>query len=265
MRTERFNKLTIRTPEGVSFSYTLAGPMQRMWAFSIDTLICFGLIAALTLLCGLLSVLFGMAFDFKDMAMAAIIAGSFVLTTCYGFVMEWFFDGQTLGKKMMKIKVMDARGRQLEFHQVAMRNLLRVVDSNALTYPIAGILIFLTKCHQRLGDLAGGTVVVQLSDTTIPPLDSILPDTFNSFRKVPHLAARLRQLVGPQEAALAVRALIRRDKLDDLDRAELFKEMADYYRAIVQFPEEIVFGLSNEKYVQNVVDVVFRDGRQPGT
>jgi hypothetical protein len=68
-------------------------------------------------------------------------------------------NGQTPGKKSLKIRVVRLEGGAITFDSIAVRNLLRVVDLMGF-YGVAGIAMFLTKKLQRLGDLAAGTVVI---------------------------------------------------------------------------------------------------------
>ena len=260
MREQRFNNLVIQTPEGVTFAYRLAGPMQRLFALLLDKLVILGLTLGVILISALIAWPLGMLTAFAgDMVKAVATAGFFVISTGYGIYTEWKWDGQTVGKRAVGLRVMDARGLELDFFQIVMRNLLRVVDSSVISFPIGGIVVFFSRYHQRVGDLAGNTIVVQLPKDLKPDLDTLMADKYNSFREVPHLAARLRQQIGPQEAAIALRALTRRDRLEDSARADLFREIADHFRGLVRFPEECILGLSDEKYVQNVVDVVYRD------
>jgi hypothetical protein len=110
-----------------------------------------------------------------------------------------------------------------------------------------------------LGDLAANTIVVKQRAVAEPDLDELLQaNRYNSLRAHPHLAARLRQRVSPEEAALALHALMRRDEFDPLARVALFAEMAAHFKGKVAFPEEAVAGVSDEQYVRDIVDVVFR-------
>ena len=65
--------------------------------------------------------------------------------------------------------------------------------------------------------------------------------------------------MSPDEARLALQALVRRDELEPQARVELFAELAARYRSLVEFPPEITDGLSPEQYVRNVVDILFRE------
>jgi hypothetical protein len=91
-----------------------------------------------------------------------------------------------------------------------------------------------------------------------PDFEKILPGKYNSFREHPHLAARLRQNVAPREAGLALEALLRRDQFEDQARPALFAEIRAHFEGVVRFPPETTDGLSDEQYVRNAVDVLFR-------
>jgi hypothetical protein len=85
-----------------------------------------------------------------------------------------------------------------------------------------------------------------------------LAGKFNSLRQYPHLAARLRQRISPAEAAVAMQALLRRDEFDPIARVELFDDLAAQFRAKVVFPPEATDGITDEQYLRNVVDVIYR-------
>ena len=108
-----------------------------------------------------------------------------------------------------------------------------------------GTVLF-SKKLQRLGDLAANTVVIRVDKTLRPDLTPILADNYNSLRAYPHLAARLRQLVDPVEAEIALEAVLRRDKLEAAARIRVFGMLADHFRSLISFPETATVGLSDE-------------------
>ena len=71
---------------------------------------------------------------------------------------------------------------------------------------------------------------------------------------------RLRQRASPAEAAVALQALVRRGPLEPGARLELFRRLADHFRTLVEFPAADVEGLSDEQYVRNVVDILYKNG-----
>ena len=77
----------------------------------------------------------------------------------YFVVLEAMF-GATLGKQLMRVKVVRLDGTPLTAGAVIVRNVLRIVDFLPLAYVLGGILVLTTAGAQRLGDVAGGTAVV---------------------------------------------------------------------------------------------------------
>ncbi len=244
--------LEITTPEGVVFALPLAGPVTRFLAFLVD----WGCVMVLANLISLVVGLFGIVS--RDLAMALTIAAYFIVSIGYGIVTEWYWRGQTIGKRVLNLRVMDARGMRLQFNQVVIRNLLRFVDGLPAWYFVGGVACLVNRQAQRLGDIAANTIVVRQPKLQAPDLNQLMADKYNSFNDHPHLAARLRQGSTPQEAGVALSALLRRNDMDPQARVELFETIAGHFKSKVAFPPEVTEGLSDERYVRNVVDVLFR-------
>jgi len=118
----RDNSLLIRTPEGIEFALPLAGPFSRMLALMID-------LAAVAALSSVLEQVLAPLLIFgKDVAGGVIIVANFVIAIIYAMIAEWLWRGQTVGKRLMGLRVVDARGLRLEPSQVIVRNLLRFID-----------------------------------------------------------------------------------------------------------------------------------------
>ena len=250
------SRFEIRTPEGIVFSFALAGPVSRLAAWGIDVgcIVVLGIVARTVL--GALGAITG------SLGAAMGILAGFAISVGYAIALEWLLRGQTLGKRVMRLRVMDAQGLRLRFTQVVVRNLLRAVDGLPGPYLVGGLVALATRHSQRLGDLAAGTIVVRHPKIVEPDLAQALAGKYNSFRDYPHLAARLRQRVSPQEADIALRTLVRRNSLGPADRVVLFREVADHFRRCVDFPQEATDGLSDEQYVRNVVDVVYSGSQE---
>ncbi len=248
----RTNALQIRTPEGVLFSQLLAGPVVRCLAWLVD-------LACITaILIGLRVVMMLLFILSPGLGAALVTLVYFALSIGYGVACEWWWRGQTMGKRVFRLRVVDAEALRLQFHQVVIRNLLRFVDSLPLFYFVGDLVCWLTPKCQRLGDLAANTIVIRSPRISQPDLDQLLAGKYNSLRQHPHLAARLRQRVTPAEAALALQALLRRDHFEPVARVELFAELAAHFRAKVEFPAEAHDGITDEQYLRNVVDVIYR-------
>ncbi len=256
--------LEIRTPEGVAFSLPLASPITRCLAWLIDGFVMLALIIGLSLAVGLLAVAFVMVPVVNrfllDSAMAIQIFLSFAVMLFYPILLEWMWNGRTLGKRALGLRVVDERGLGLTLKQIVVRNFFRIIDSlPALFYLVGATSCLLSRRCQRLGDIAAGTLVVRRVRHPEPELERVLAGTgYNSFAQWPHLEARLRQRARPEEARIALDSLLRRDELEPEARLEVFSRVAEAFRGLAEFPEEATLGLSDEQYVRNVVDTLFR-------
>ena len=244
--------LTIRTPEGVEFSLPLAGPVSRMLAFLVDI----GVVLTIGQMAE--KILAPLGFLGKDFSEAIKIVAYFVISLLYMAIAEWLWRGQTVGKRLLRLRVVDAGGLRLEVSQVLVRNLLRFVDGLPALYLLGGITCLVSRHRQRLGDLAAGTVVIRTPKVARPDLDQLLGGKYNSLAEARHLAARLRQKVTPEMGAIAMEALLRRDEIEPQARLAVFGDMADRFRELVVYPPEVVEQMSDEQYVRNVVEILYR-------
>ena len=248
----KINKLAIRTPEGIEFSLLLAGPITRCMAWWIDFVsisVIFSILNTILVFLGIFS---------TNLAYALAILSYFVISIGYGIFFEWYWQGQTIGKKFLRLRVMDEHGLQLQFSQIVIRNLLRFVDSLPAFYLFGGIACLTSKRAQRLGDFVANTIVIWSPGIDEPDFDQLLEGKYNTFRNYPHLEARLRQHVSPAEAQIALQALIRRDEFEPRARVELFENIVSFFKTLVTFPPEATDGISDEQYVRNIVDALFR-------
>ncbi len=252
METDAVSTLRLRTPEGITFALPLAGPVARLLAWLLDVAIVMGVTSILGTAAGLLGWLA------PDVAVAASTLSFFVVQFGYAMITEWSWRGQTIGKRVLSLRVVDVAGHRLQFSQVAIRNLLRAVDILPGLYLVGGVAMLLSKRGQRLGDLAANTAVIRIPKLTQPDTSQLLAGKFNTLRAHPHLCGRLRQDVSPDEAALALSALQRRDEFEASARVELFRDLAGHFREKVPFPEATTEGLGDEQFVRNVVDVLYR-------
>lgn len=258
--------LRVRTPEGVEFSLPLASPFTRCLALAVD----YAVVVALTLLITQVIDIFKEAVELipligpilSDFGTGTTILLQFLVFTFYGMVTEWIWSGQTVGKRLFRLRVIDERGLAPGTKQIVIRNLFRVLDILPSTfYFIGSISCLITKRCQRIGDIAAGTLVIREIVPKQPELDEVLLSGENSFSSHPLLEARLRQKTSAEEARIALDAVSRRNEFEPERRLELFARIADHFREITEFPDEVTSGLSDEQYVRNVVDTLFRRAR----
>jgi uncharacterized RDD family membrane protein YckC len=242
--------LRIETPEGIAFSLPVAGPLTRAIATLIDTLVTMSaasVVGRLLVAARLIS---------EDVAGALGILSYFVISMGYGFVLEWRWRGQTVGKRAMRLRVMDSSGLRLRFEQIGIRNIVRAVDMLPFLYLVGGTAAMFSRRGQRLGDLVANTVVIRLPSPELPEESRTHRGHYNSLLAWDLPVSRLRSRVTPHAAALAVEALARRDEFDPVARVRLFAELAAHFREIAPFPEEATAPLSDEQYVRNVTEIV---------
>jgi len=260
----RCNVLTIKTPEGIVFSMQLAGPTTRFLAWIIDLMVVVIAYIVIVYIATQLAILSSaIALWLADFFGAFAWVLLFVVNIGYGIVLEWFWRGQTLGKFVFRLRVIDEQGLRLQFSQVVIRNLLRTVDILPMFYLVGGIACVMSKHCQRLGDFAANTVVTYSPKIAEPDLEQILSGKYNSLRDYPHIEARLRQRVSPEEARIALHAVLRRDMLEPGARLDLFRDIATHLHTLVAIPEDTRVGVADEQFVRNVVDCLFRPQNLP--
>lgn len=251
MNIDRTHLWRVRTPEGVAFTFRLASPVLRLAALIVDWAAVSAVWSVLAVGIALLKVINA------DLAAMVAAVTYFVLSQGYRIASEWLWRGQTLGKRILRLRVVDERGLRLTFAQVAMRNLLRFVDVLPVAYLVGGVAALTSRRAQRLGDLAAGTLVVWEASEIPPDLGLLASEKYNSLREFPAVVTRLRQAVTPHEAQTAWRALGRRAELGADARVQLFQELATHFRGVTPLPAEALDGISDEQLVRNVVDVLY--------
>jgi uncharacterized RDD family membrane protein YckC len=163
------DQLSIDTPELVAIELPLAGIGSRFIALMVDYLICG---AALLFLLLVFAVILPGILAFSKIsaqwATAFIILLLFLLQWGYFTLFEAFWNGRTPGKRVARIRVIQRSGRAIGLFESMARNLVRYVDQIPFFYAVGVITMFSTKQHQRLGDLAAGTLVVRDREEEAP-------------------------------------------------------------------------------------------------
>jgi len=162
-------EIQFETPENIRVTYRATGPGTRFVAWFVDYLL---LVFCLALLVIPALIIFIVAVDavmtdltregeFGEEHPALFALGIFWLVMSFGSffyfgISELFFRGQTLGKRLMGIRVVKSDGFALDSQCILIRTLFRVVDHLP---PLWLVPVFSAR-SQRLGDLVAGTVVV---------------------------------------------------------------------------------------------------------
>ncbi len=206
----------VLTPEYVEFRFTLAGIYSRFLAWLLDaTLVLFGtglLLSALSLVM--------VAFPGFGSALGIVLY--FLVDWGYGITLETAWSGQTVGKRVLGLRVIQQSGVRIGFYHAALRNLARPVDRLPLLYLVGGVTALLSGSHQRLGDMLAGTIVVRERRLKVPSAigstggEGLLADPLFVSR-VKRLSAEARELV--------LSAVLRREELRMEARLRLFSAL----------------------------------------
>jgi len=151
--------LVVATPERVSFDYQVAGLATRGIAQILDLLILAGVLFAVYFFA-----LFEVGLGQDTLGGLIAIIGSFVVIFGYHWACEAFWSGQTIGKRVFRLRAVGDRGEPLTFAQAGIRNIVRLVDFLPWFYGVGLVVLFANGRGKRLGDLAAGTIVVKDSD-----------------------------------------------------------------------------------------------------
>lgn len=152
--------LVVATPERVSFDYQVAGLGTRAIAQILDLLIVSGILIGVYFFAFAAGAVTG-----SDTAIyLVIIIGSFLVLFGYFWISEALWSGQTIGKKVFRLRAVGDRGEPLTFLQAGIRNVVRIVDFLPYGYGVGMVVLFAHGKGKRLGDLAAGTIVVKDSD-----------------------------------------------------------------------------------------------------
>ncbi len=166
--------LQVATPERVQVDLPIAGLGSRAMAYVIDV----GLLGAVGMV-----LYFGLTFFVTDpmklalglssLARTLILVSGFFLLWVYWTLLEVVWNGQSVGKRVLRIRVVKTDGSPVTVFSSAVRNLLRVVDFLPVCYPVGLITMLVDKRHRRLGDLLAGTVLVRDEQIDLARYDQV--------------------------------------------------------------------------------------------
>ncbi len=171
----------IVTPENISFRYWLAGPSRRLPAYLID-------VAFQVLILSMVALTLGLSFSFVGLSgsfFGLFLIMLFLVHWFYGGLLEAIWNGQTLGKRALRIRVVTIHGQPIRAWQAVLRNVLRAVDVMPFAplafgpsefalplFAVGLVSVSLNDRFQRLGDLAAGTMVVVVRSARLTRLRS---------------------------------------------------------------------------------------------
>ena len=177
--------IRITTSQNIDIDFEVAGVGERLLARLIDfalfvVVYIFGIILA-----AIVSPKTG-----STVFIIVLVVIYAVLFVFYDLVCEITANGQSLGKRVMKIKVISLDGARPTFSQYLLRWLFRIVDFS-LTFQICGLLsVAISEKRQRAGDMVAGTTLIKTHPrTTINQV--VFANTDDAYQPVFNEASQL--------------------------------------------------------------------------
>lgn len=244
---------TIDTPENIEFAYDIAGIGSRFVAALIDSFLIIMAEIIVFLVAGLLESQLGIlsgsnASESVIAALASLLA--FVILWGYYIVFEMVWNGQSIGKRAIALRVVRDGGRPITFVSSAIRNLIRIVDFLPSFYGVGVIAMFVDPRARRLGDLAAGTLVVKerraVSLESLTSEINVMPATRRDDSARPTLPNI--ELLTDRDYELVQEFLTRRGELGREARARLGSQLASGVQARLGLPQ----GGDYEQFLQYV-------------
>lgn len=265
---EKAETLVIETPERVPVEFPLASIGNRFLAVVVDHF--FQILAVMLIVWlaysvgteaeGFEAFLSRSAGEASKWVMALMVVAVFLVFAGYFAAFEWLWNGQTPGKRILKLRVMREDGRPVTLWEALARNVLRIIDNFPgffiPLYSVGLVAIFLNRKDQRIGDLFAGTVVVRersgeaptFAETFLgPSADAVYRRVHPSF----HLQADLNSLT-ESEVEVAEVFLRRRWELGETHRKWLAWRVAlpIMYKMKPEFDRE---GFTYEGFLEELV------------
>ncbi|OIV41307.1 RDD family protein [Flavobacterium johnsoniae] len=158
------SELSINTTQNVKINFIAATVGERLGAYFIDLGIKLSYIIVVSLIVFYWLNL-GQVLDGLDpWSRGSIFLILYFPLIIYSITLESIFEGQSFGKKLVKIKVVKIDGYQAGFGDYLMRWFFRIIDFTLFYGLVALIAIVSSKKGQRLGDMAAGTAVITLKN-----------------------------------------------------------------------------------------------------
>ena len=156
--------ISINTTQNVNINFVAASVGERLLAYLIDWIIKIAYVIVVYQL-------MFKAFNFEDWAkdmdqwsVGAVVVFFYLPAIFYSLIFESLLDGQTPGKRIIKIKVVKIDGYQASFPDFIVRWFFRIVDLNLFSGIIGLIAVVTSNKNQRIGDMTAGTGVIALKN-----------------------------------------------------------------------------------------------------
>lgn len=158
------SELSINTTQNVKINFVAASAGERIGAYLIDGAIKLSYIFVISMI-----FFYWLNFDkmmsgLDSWSRIAIFIIIYFPVIIYSITLESIFEGQSIGKKLVKIKVVKIDGYQAGFGDYLIRWFFRIIDFSIFNGIVALVVVITSKKGQRLGDMAAGTAVITLKN-----------------------------------------------------------------------------------------------------
>lgn len=248
------DRYTIDTPENIEFAYDIAGIGSRFLAAIIDTFIL--TIAEIIIGFALFALADALGLTDSQLVETYVLVlafgGIFLFAILFYVIFEMVWNGQTPGKRVIGLRVVREGGRPITFMNSVIRNFIRLVDFLPAFYGIGVVVMFVDRRARRLGDLAGGTLVVKerrgvtlesLTSGSLTALPPLQPGETAPQPTLPNV-----HLLNDKDYDLVQEFLRRRNELGRDARQRLGAQLASGFQARLGLPQ----GGDAERFLQHV-------------
>jgi uncharacterized RDD family membrane protein YckC len=178
----------------------------------------------------------------------------FVLTWGYHVFFEVFRNGQSPGKRLMRLRVVDARGLPIAPPQAFVRNIVRVIDFMPFGYGLGALVALFDGHRRRLGDIAAGTFVIKEAKPLDYTRQLAQGRRFNSLRTPG--AMRFIRRIGLEEREFLLTACVRAPFMEQKTRFDLMEAVGAHYKRVLQVEE---MEISGENLVRDLTEILYGD------
>lgn len=216
----------ILTPQNVKLEMSLASTSLRIAAFALDQIVFIAI---------LLIFIFGILIPFEPSDGVTLFLSVFILYPIiffYSLIMELLFNGQSVGKMILKLRVIRLDGEPLGVDEALSRWFLRLIDIYLSLGSLAVLMTASNPFRQRFGDVLGGTIVIveasKLDKVSLKHVKGL--DTTDSYQPV-YPSARL---LSEDEAMIIKKALVRHDSKNNDGTLQALKELTNKLEEVLE-------------------------------
>jgi uncharacterized RDD family membrane protein YckC len=232
--------IEIKTAQNVFLEYELATLRDRILAFLLD-------LAAIALAITVFSMIFGLL-PLDGFMRTATLIFLFCIFIFYSLLFEVLNNGQSLGKKVLNIRVINITGEKATFYDYAGRWVFRMIDIYLSLGAIASMLIASSSKAQRIGDMASNTAVIKLVPSVNLYLNDILKIQSRETYQPVYLQAK--QLV-EEDVILIKNAIDRFKKYDNNAHMEAIIQLTARLKSVLEIKENVP---DNLRFLQTIIN-----------